>query len=951
LRLLGPVQLHVDGEPVPLGGPRRRALLAYLVLHRHQPTPADRLIDALWGSDADPGARHSLQTHVSALRRLLHHPEVPGTITHGAGGYQLSLDGATIDLERFEHAADRAVRNGDPLAAARALELWGGEPLTDLPPQPWAEAMIRSLQTRRCRVALLHIEAELQAGHPERVLPLIDELLASHPYDEQLWAQRLLALYRTGAQTEALAAYQELRRRLQEDLGVDPGPELTGLQRHILLHDPRIAGPGTPPHAVPASISSFVGRSSELTHLHQLTRDHRLVTITGPGGVGKTRAALELAHVWRGGVPDGVFFVDLAAVYEPERVADEIAERLGLPRSAQDRLQQLTLALASRTTLLVLDNAEHVHAEVSAVVVALLRAAGALRVVATSRVPLGVTGEVTWRLPPLDLPRPDDPPERLVRRDAVQLFLERTQDVRPAFRPDERDLASITTICHRLDGLPLAIELATGRLRSMTIPDLEAQLGWDLGELRSHDPTVPERHRTLGAVLAWSTDPLDVATRRVLTRLAVVPGSFDRDLAAAVCRAVIGDDGPALDEVLGRLVDHSLLNADTGGDRTRYRMLEVVRDHATTRLDDPAERADAEQALLGWALELARLATRGLSGPDEPDWVERLGSVRAALRAALGAGLTHDPERGLRLATRLVRFWWANAGDPRDPGSNELPALTEGIRWLRRLLAAYDGDARGRAGGETALGFLLDVTGSHTEARTLLLEVRDRMDAADEVRLAGWAALYAANASWSRDPAEVLASYRQADARLRLAQDSRGRALVAILEYSFTLDHAGRDAARPAMQRFLALTDGSSSATFGVYRPALIATDALAHGRPTDARAFVLRAIEQARRFTDPVTTSLLFALSAWYAAAIGELPAAARWLAAAELTATRHGLHLSAAAASRDRVVTALGPALTDQVREAGRREASTLPLATIVEQIRTALAADPEPRDTDRR
>jgi predicted ATPase/DNA-binding SARP family transcriptional activator len=945
-RLLGPVQLHVDGEPVPLGGPRRRALLAYLVVHRHQPTPADRLIDTLWGSDAGPGARHSLQTHVSALRRLLHHPEGPGTITHGTGGYQLSLAGATIDLECFEHAADRAVRDGDPVAAARALELWGGEPLADLPPQPWAEATIRSLQTRRCRVALLHIEADLQAGHAERVLPLLDELLAIHPYDEQLWRQRLLALYRTGRQSEALADYHHLRARLQEDLGVDPGPELAGLQRRILLHDPRIADPGAPPHAVPASISSFVGRGSELTHLHQLTRDHRLVTITGPGGVGKTRTALELAHAWRGGVPDGVFFVDLASVHEPERVADEIADRLGLPRSGQDRLEALTRAVASRTALLVLDNAEHLHAEVSAVVVALLRTAGTLRVIVTSRVALGVTGEVTWRLPPLDLPRADDPPDRRVHRDAVQLFLERTRDVRPAFRPDERDLASITTICHRLDGLPLAIELATGRLRSTTIPDLEGQLGDDLGDLASRDPTVPDRHRTLGTVLRWSTDPLDAATRRVLIRLAVVPGSFDRDLAAAVCRAVIGDDGPALDQALGRLVDHSLLNADTSGDRTRYRMLEVVRDHATTQLGDPVERADAEQALLGWALELARLATRGLSGPDEPDWVDYLGSVRAALRAALGAGLTHDPERGLRLATRLVRFWWVNAGDPRGPVDHELPALTEGIRWLRRLLAVYDGDARGRAGGETALGFLLDVTGSHAEARTLLLEVRDRMDAVGELRLAGWAALYAANASWSHDPDEVLASYRQADERLTTGQDGPGRALVAILEYSYTLDHIGREEARPAMQRFLALTDGSSSATFGVYRTAVLATDALAHGRPSDAREPVLEAVEQARRFTDPATTSLLLALSAWYAAAIGEVPTAARWLAAAELTATRHGLHLSATAASRDRVVTALGPSLTAEVRETGRREASTLPHATLVAQIRTTLAADPAVR-----
>jgi predicted ATPase/DNA-binding SARP family transcriptional activator len=954
LRLLGPMQVHVDGVPVAIGGPRRRSLLAYLVVHRETPVPAERIIAELWGPDAEDGARHSLQTYVSALRRLLEHPTCPVTITHDASGYRLVTSGMTIDVDRFEAAAARALQDGDPLAAAEAVRLWAGEPLQDLPTQPWSDPVVVAWHEQHRRAAIIHVDAELDAGRHDDALDVVDTLLRTAPFDEALWVRRMLALYRAGRQTQALAAFDSLRKVLLE-LGLEPGPEATGLHRRILLHDPAIAGPGDPPHIVPASISSFVGRSSELGHLNGLLRDHRLITVTGPGGVGKTRTALELAHAWRGRLPDGVVFVDLVGVHDGYGLAREIASRLPNGHRGGDAHVSLTEVFDGAATLLVLDNAEHLRSEVAATVVALLRRAVGLRIVVTSRVALGVTGEVTWQLPPLDLPHEHDTPERVASRDAVQLFIHRAREVRPAFRLDAANRASVAAICCRLDGLPLAIEIAASRMRSAAVSDVQVRLEQGLGSMRSTDPTVADRHRTLSAVLHWSTDPLAPATVRLFARLAVVPGAFDRAAAASVCPAVVGGIEPAvvggiepavvggIDEHLDVLVAHSLLEVDTSGQRTRYRMLEVVREHAAELLDARGERPEAERALLGWGLALVRDARIGMSGPEEPGWVTRVAADRAGLRAALDAGLTHDPVLGIRLATRLVRFWWANAGDHDVQGSTELPTLHEGIRWLRRLLAVDIEDARARAGGETALGFLLDVTGEHDEALALLVGVRDRMDTAGQVRIAGWACLYAANAAWGRGDPGVLPRYREALDRLERAGDREGQATAAVLEFGYALHRIGPEAARPARERFLALTAGADSSSSEVYRAAVCATDALACDDPERARPWLARALARARSSSDPATTSMLFGLSAWFAAMTGEIPAAARWLAASELAESRHGLDFPAAGLYQDRGEEALGASSTAEVRAAGWREARAASGAELIAEMRRMLTDEP--------
>lgn len=932
LSLLGAMQLRVDGEPVDLGGPRRRALLAYLVLHRGGAVTAERLVAEVWGADAAPGVRRSLQTYVSGLRGDLAAERGGATIVHEAGAYRFDRGGAWIDIEAFEDAAHRAIGNTDPVAAARALALWRGEPLQDLPPQDWTAPAVTALRELRRRTALVHLDALLAIGRHEDALADLSELLTASPFDEELWHRRILALYRTGRQTEALAAYATIEEALREELGLEPGPGLATLQRRILQHDPSLAARDEPPHEVPAAVSSFVGRGPELVHLDTLVRDHRLLTISGPGGVGKTRTAIELAHAWRGRMPGGVWFVDLASLTEGDLVAAEIASRIGADRPGGDVVAHLGAHLGRDAALLVLDNAEHLRDDVAAVVRALLQRAPALRVVVTSRVALGLTGEVIWQLPPLELPAEYDATERLTRRDAVVLFLERAEAVRPGIRIDDDDLAAVARICRRLDGLPLAIEIVASRARSLALRDLETRLGDGLGELPSSDPTVTARHRTLSAVLAWSTDPLPPTTRAVLARLAVIPGGFEVTLAEAVCRSGRGEVVDQLDTLVG----HSLLAADAAGPRTRYRMLEVVRDHAGDLGADPEARADSERALLGWALELAGDATDGLTGPDEAEWVERLAAERAVLRAALAAALRHDPSSGLRLATQLVRFWWANAGDPDGVGGRTLPTLREGIDWLERLLAVADADARSRAGAQIALGFLCEVVGEHARSREVLLEAHDAVVAARDDRLAGLAAMYLANTAWGAGSTEAAAYYREAAERLGTTDDRQAQATCALLEYTYLLRAEGPAAADVALRRFLAHTDGVRGRTPLAYRSGALAMAALATGDVAGSTAPLRRSMDAIRSANDPATTSILIGICAWYAAAVDEVPTAALLLAVAEAVEARNGLRFRQGEVTREFAREVLGDALTPEVVAAARAEASAVSVGAAFARVR---------------
>lgn len=924
LRMLGPLQLCVGGVARDIGGPRRRTVLAYLVLHRGTAVPAERIVADIWGPEAHGGAGRSMQTAISALRRALAHPANDATILRSAGGYRLDLGDAWVDIDRFEVAADRAMRDSDADAAAEALRLWRGAPLQDVPYDDWAAPARNALLETYRGVVRVQLDGLLADRCYEQALGTVGELLAADPFDETLWERRLLALYRSGRQTEALAAFAEVDELLRGELGLEPGPSLADLQRRILLHDPALAGPSAPPHVVPASISSFVGRAAELAQLDGLTQAHRLVTVTGPGGVGKTRLSAELAHGWRGRMPGGVFFVDLSSVAEGCRVLGEVAGQLGIERRTGDVLTHLVGRLQRAPALLVLDNAEHLRESVASLARALLERAPAMRIVVTSRVALGVTGELAWQLLPLDLPRDGDELAELAGRDAVALFVRRAREVRPGFRIGDANAPVVARIVRRLDGLPLAIEIAATRLRSAGVTDIEARLERDLGSLRSDDPTVSERNRTLTAVLAWSTDRLDPATVQAFARLAVTPGGFDLDAATVLC----GEDRRRTAEHIDVLVQHSLVTVEPIGDHTRYRMLEVVRDHAMERLAGSGQRASAERALVDWGLALAHGVSRGLRGPDEPRWVERLASEQAALRAALAAGLAHAPADGLRLATQLVRFWWANAGDTDAVGQRSVPTVHEGIDWLERFLGVLPADEhdRVRAGGQIALGFLRGVIGDHGGARDVLVEARDAMMALGHDRLAGLASLYLASAAWGAGWAEVDAHFQAAEVSLSRADDREGQAALALLEYAYRLRSQGPDVAAAARERFLLHTADVRNHTVLTYRSGVVALDALARGNADAAVEPLQGAIETNRNATDPATTAILLGICAWHAALAGDTATAVLLVVMAEEVEARHGLGFRQAGFTREFTREALGRRLTSELERQARREAADL-------------------------
>ena len=911
IRVLGPVEILRARRPVPLGGPRLRALLAYLVVHHGRVVPTERIITDLWGADAGDGARRSLHTQISSLRKRLSTPDGTVTIQHDAAGYRLDAPGTTIDLHEFERLSETAVTERDAQAAAQALELWRDDPLSEVADEPWAQATITGLRERWMQVLLIDLDAQLDDGQHRELVPRLEALVGEHPFVESLWERLLVALYRSGRQTHALDAYHRLEEILREELGLEPGPELQRLQRRVLLHDPGLLPPSSAPHEVHQVLASFVGRDAELNWLDSLVDEHRLITVLGPGGVGKTRVAIELAHRQRGRRPAGIWFVDLAPVREVNRVAEVLAHHIGVDAGPGQELASVSERVGAAEALVVLDNCEHLRAETARIVTDLLATTPTLRVVVTSRVALGIPGEVNWVLPPLELPDAGEDHVASARRDAVRLFVDRATAVRPAFRLGETNAATVARLCRRLDGLPLALELAASRLRSIGISEILSHLETDLDVLRSPDPNVDERHRTLSTVLSWSSDLLHDDTRVVHARLSVLAGSFDAALAAAV----MGTNESEVVDHLDALVANSLLSADTTQERTRYRMLEVVRDHAATLLDGTGDRRAAELGLLAWAMQVTE---RPAIEPDSTEeaqglhvlpttWVRRIAADEHNLRAALAAG-EHDPDTGLALATRLTRYWWSNAGSL-DPNSRTtLPAVREGIDWLERLLALPGTDARRRDVAAVALGFLRTISGDRQRALADLLAVRDRLHRRGQHRTAGWASMYAGTASLGLLPASDAAQlYHDARKRFEEAGEFQGQLLLTGLEFGHAMAVGDIGSATAVIDRFLDTTEAAASPSVATYRDLLLAWQALLDGDDA-AAAERLRAVhEQPPRMSDPVTTVIVLGTDAWWATLAGYPETAAELLAVCDTIEARSGLDLHFTRALRDQAARTL--------------------------------------------
>jgi predicted ATPase/DNA-binding SARP family transcriptional activator len=909
--VLGPLEVVADGRDLTPARPKQRALLALLLLRRNEVVSSDELIEALWGGSPPETAQTALHGHVSALRKLLG----AEAIETRAPGYLLRLAPERLDLGRFEALIEqarpeqRAERRAELLRSA--LALFRGEPLADFRYEAFAREEIARLEELRVAALEERIQAELELERHGELVPELERLVTAHPLRERLRVQLMLALYRSGRQADALYAYQEGRRILVEELGLDPGPALQELERRILQQDPvlglaapenrptgtvsflftdiegstrllhelgaqyadaleahrrllrtafaghrghevdtqgdaffiafasatdavacaveaqralarhswpedkelrvrmglhtcearptsegyvgigvhraaRICAAGhggqvllsqttrellveepvedvdlrdlgphrlkdlTQPERIfqvvaaelgqefppldtldarptnlPTQPTALVGRERELGEARErlLREDIRLLTFTGPGGTGKTRLALQVAAEVVEQFPAGTFFVGLAPIADPELVVPAIARALSVRESAgRSVAETLEDYLRERKLLLLIDNFEHVVTGAPAVA-DLLAAAPWLKVLATSREPLHLAGERVYAVPPLDLP-PDVSVDALAANEAVALFVERAQAIRPDFELRETNALAVAEICRRLDGLPLAIELAAARIVLFPPAALLARLDARLKLLTAGARDQPPRHQTLRAALDWSHDLLSEQRKALFARLAVFAGGWTLEAAEAIC------DGD-LDVVdgLASLLDKSLVHLEGTEEEPRFAMLETIREYGLERLDESGEAADVRRRHAEHFLAFAQTARGYARGPDEFEWLERTQLELDNIRAALGWAIeSSDGELGLALAEALEPFWYRRV------------QLREGLSWLEPLLElAPDAPPALRGAALAVAGRLASELGSADRARPWYEESLPLVRAAGDRVQEAWA--------------------------------------------------------------------------------------------------------------------------------------------------------------------------------------------------------------------
>ncbi|MFC9397124.1 BTAD domain-containing putative transcriptional regulator [Streptomyces sp. NPDC057027] len=686
--VLGPTLVRTpDGTDVAIGGPRVRALLTVLVLRAGRIVPVADLVDEVWHGDEPPAdAPAALQALVGRLRRALGRDRV----VSAEGGYRLDARPEDVDARRFERLAVEGMAAADPARAAalldEALGLWRGPALADLPDRD-AEAArweARRLDARRAR-----LDAALALGRADAALPELTSLCAAHPLDEPLQALRIRALRDTGRAAEALAAYESVRRALATRLGTDPSPALRTLHAELLAPEsdrPPVQG------NLRARLTSFVGRDEEMALVRDDLRGARLVTLLGPGGAGKTRLSQEAAERAGGDWPDGVWVAELAPVRDPEAVPEAVLAAVGARetvlrgagaeelRGGGDPLARLVEHCAGRRMLLLLDNCEHLVGAAAELAETLLARCPELRVLATSREPLGVPGEALRPLGPL--------PTGM----ALRLLGERGAAVSPGFRVEDDPVAA-GEVVRRLDGLPLAVELAAARLRMLTLRQIADRLDDRFRLLTSGARTVLPRQQTLRAVVDWSWDLLDGPERAVLRRLSIFTGGCDLEAAEAVCAsgedtgekgdahgAAAGEsrpgaeaagevdptrpvrdrpvDGQSVLDLLGALVDKSLVVAAPGETGMRFRLLETVAEYAGERLDEAGERAAVERRHLTYYRELARRTDPELRGSGQAVAIARFGAEYGNIRSALCRAVdAREEDEALVLVHSLLWYW------------------------------------------------------------------------------------------------------------------------------------------------------------------------------------------------------------------------------------------------------------------------------------------------------
>ncbi len=719
--ILGPLEVRTRGRAVPITGSRLRALITRLALDAPSVVSTDALVAAVWPAGPPAEPINALQSLISRIRKATGEPTV---VQQVPGGYRLAVDRADVDVSVFEDliaAGRRELRSGE-LPAARttfgsALSLWRGAALADAGDASYAVAPASRLTELQREARADLIESELRLGRAVDVLTDIEALAAANPLRERFTALLIRALVSTGRTAEALAAYQRLRQQLADELGVDPGAELQELHLAVLRGEMLPGGADLaagdhgvergPAHRrsnVRAALTSFIGREDEVSRVTTLLGTARLVTVVGPGGAGKTRLATEIARQWLPRRSDGVWMVELAPVSDETAVAQAMLGALGqLDTRAVDRRadrhvrpssEQLLDVLADSDCLLVVDNCEHLIGPIAALVDQVLARCPDVLIVATSREPLGIGGEALCVLPPLGLPPVGVAAEDAIGYQSVQLFVDRAQAVSAGFTLDAGAVGPVCDIVRRLDGLPLAIELAAAKLRVMPVAEIAARLSDRFRLLTGGSRTALPRHRTLRAVVEWSWDLLSPNERLLAERLAVFPAGATLVSAVAVC----ADDrlpGEAISDLLSSLVDKSLL-VIIDGRPTRYRMLETIREYGVDRL---AERGEATAARTAHARHFAAVTEQAdpvLRQAGQLAAIATLVAERDNILAALAfLADSEDPAdraASLDLVLSLTWFWTMIGG-----------ANSDAAEWLGRALAATEGtDHPGRVWASAA---------------------------------------------------------------------------------------------------------------------------------------------------------------------------------------------------------------------------------------------------------
>ena len=682
IRLLGALEVLDDGgDLVGVSGAKLRSLLAALAIRPGQVVSSDRLIEELWGEEAPSTAPNSLQALVSKLRRAL--PDQ--VVVTRAPGYVLEVDTQHVDVGRFAElaAAGRAaLAAGDPTAGstllAEALALWRGEALAEFAYEDFARAEIVRLTEERASVLEDRMEADLACARHAELVAELEEAVAAEPLRERRRSQLMIALYRSGRQADALRQFQEARRVLGDELGLEPGPELSRLEASMLAHDPaleldqraipRVAA-ATRRSSLPTPLTTTIGREQDLVALESLVDSHRLVTVVGPGGVGKTRLAVETARAVEGTFADGAYLVELAPLLKPDHVAQGMAASFGLPdlpgtvSESDQAVGRLVDFLESLNSLVVLDNCEHVIDESARITGVLLSRCPGLRILATSREPLGVPGEHVWQARPLEL------------ADAVSLFSERASGASSEFLLDDQSRVSVADICERLDGLPLAIELAAARVRAFPLGQIAARLGQRFKLLTTGSRTAEARQQTLRAVVDWSYELLFEDERRLFERLSVFAGGCELGAAEEVCSDELlpADEVP---DVLARLVDKSLIVIDQRGGRPRLSMLQTLVEYGLERLTSRGELEEMRRRHARWYADLTAESYSAMLNGGERWWLravdQELNNMRLAFEWSVAG---EDAEVALTIAGGLGWFWWLR-GNP-----------DEGLRWTEGALA------------------------------------------------------------------------------------------------------------------------------------------------------------------------------------------------------------------------------------------------------------------------